>query len=317
MLESVRPFPHFTGPHSSMRIPLITKTLSLLSVAIVSAGCLPAGAIDRWSISNVSLVPKGENLRTFQANVKNKATSEVFTISNELTLTSIDEYFVFKDHLIVLGEAGHAQEVDIFDLPGRRRTDWFYCYYPQRISDSLLTYVEWSPSAIAGGEPFDVVLLYDLEMSPAENRPGADARLGLIPAVDRSVPIRVGTPIFPEANARDRSYQNVVTEGGYAPLVVAHTFALVRARQLAFVCAEGVDAPHLRNYLVVVDLSSNIQASRFRKLEIPRDQLKKPGVNPDFIVVNGVEVVSDGVIRLYIPESDYGISSVVMEVPNV
>ena len=60
-----------------------------------------------------------------------------------------------------------------------------------------------------------------------------------------------------------------------------------------------------------------MHASRFRKLDIPKDQLKKPGVNPDFIVVNRVEVVSDGVIRLYIPESDYGISSIVMEVPNV
>ena len=300
-----------------MRIVPITRFLAVLLAAIVSACCSSARATDRWNITNVTLAPKDEHARRFQAFVTDKSTSAAFTISDEVTLTSIDEYFVFKDRLVLLGDAGRAQEIAIFDLSERKKTDWFYCYYPQRISDSLLTYVEWSPSAVAGGEPFDVVLLYNLEMSPVENRTGANARLDSIPTGDRSAPVRVGIPIFPEANARDRSYTNIVAEGGYAPLVLAHTFGLVRPRQLAFVGAEGADAPHLRNYLVVVDLSSDMHASRFRKLDIPKDQLKKPGVNPDFIVVNRVEVVSDGVIRLYIPESDYGISSIVMEVPNV
>ena len=82
------------------------------------------------------------------------------------------------------------------------------------------------------------MLLYNLEMSPVENRTGANARLDSIPTGDRSAPVRVGIPIFPEANARDRSYTNIVAEGGYAPLVLAHTFGLVRPRQLAFVGAE-------------------------------------------------------------------------------
>jgi hypothetical protein len=295
---------------------LALTLLLLLSMCI--GVCITATADEAWSVSKVSLVPTDEHTARLQATVTGSPGRESFTLADQVTLTKIAKYFVFRDRLVVLGEAGRAQAVVLYDLLKREKIDWFYCYYPDRLSDSLLVYVEWFPNMVAGGEPFDVVLLYDLEKSPTENRIDKNSKAAPIPAPNRSAPVRVGLPIYPPSNAQTKSYENVTSRLGITSGALANTFALLSPRHLIFVGVdEGKDAGDMRDYLVVVDFSEGIEKLKYQTVDIPKNELKIPGPSNSFVVVNSVESLGNGMVRLHVPESDYGVPSIVVQIPKV
>jgi hypothetical protein len=217
--------------------------------------------------------------------------------------------------MVAIGEAGRAAAVVIFDLKTREKIDWFYCYQPQRISENRIVYVEWYPGHGAG-KPKDVILLYDLTRSPRSNRLDSTVPMP-IPAPDKASPVTVGIPIFPETNVLHKSYENGSDDVHNTEYSVAHTFLQVNPDRIVFVAAEGKDYSSMSDYLVIVDFLDGIGSLAIQKLEIPKEQLKRPGDNPRFVEIIGIKAISKNSVRLYVPESKYGVEEVILNLPSV
>ena len=290
-------------------------TACLLLIACIGFAGVSRAAPTKWKVTDVSLTPDTERASTLKVAVKDSIRSRAFEISASVTLTGVDEYFVSGDKLAVVGEAGRAEEVVVFDLLTRRKIDWFYCYYPRRLSDDWIAYVEFYPSMSAEA-PTDVVLLYDLTKSPVDNRlTRVPAETIPAPATGPQ-PIQVGIPIYPQLNASGKSYANHVRDNSPPVHVLAHTFVLLPSKRVIFVAAQGEGFPNLRNYLVVVDASRGPANVSYRNVEIPRNQLNRPGENPQFVQVSRAEAASADTVRLYVPRTDYGVDSIVVNIPG-
>jgi hypothetical protein len=267
-----------------------------------------------WTVVKLNLAPATERSHTLTATVKSDIPAREVELSTTVTLTSVREYFVSSGKLIVMGEAGRAQEVVILDLLARREADWFYCYYPQRVSEGLIAYVEFYPS-MSAETPTDVVLLYDLTKSPTDNRL-VRAPTEIIPAPISASPIQVGIPIYPQLNASGKSYTNHVRSGSVAvERVLAHTFVLLPPKRIIFVAAQGEDFARSHDYLAVVDLSRGFSNATYGTLDIPTDELTRPGENRQFVQVSRAEAISEDTVRLYVPQTEYGVNSIVTKIP--
>jgi hypothetical protein len=263
-----------------------------------------------WSISDLGLSPVTDITGSLQGVAKSSRTHESYALNLRVQLTRLDTARVSGDKLVLTGGAGHADSVSIADLKSRRLIDWLYCYQPEQLSDRWVAYIEWYPRSAMNAA--NVVLLYDLSKSPAENRLNG-AKLD-IPAPETGAPVEVGAPVFPDVNARQESYREDLDHA--ARRVLAHTFVLIDNR-LVFVATEGYDLTNSRDYLVMVDLSRGLKNEVSSTIEIPRNQLKKPGSHPSFIDVQKVERVGANTVRLYVPESEYGLSSFLVTLPQV
>jgi hypothetical protein len=174
--------------------------------------------------------------------------------------------------------------------------------------------VEWYP-AHGAGNPKDVILLYDLTQSPGSNR--LDSAVPMpIPAPDKANPVTVGIPIFPESNVLGKSYRNGSDDTDNTEYSVAHTFLQMNSKRIIFVGAKGRDYSSMSDYLVIVDFQDGINNLAIQKLEIPKDQLKSPGDNPQFVEVIGIKAISENSVRLYVPKSKYGVEDVVLNLPS-
>ncbi len=263
----------------------------------------------------MTLVPQTEEWKQrFTASITEAKRGETFELSADVPLTSIEDYFVSDTHMVVIGEAGRAAAVVIFDLKTREKIDWFYCYQPQRISENRIVYVEWYPGHGAGN-PQDVILLYDLTKSPGSNRLESAVPMP-IPAPDKASPVTVGIPIFPESNVLQKSYKNGSDNADNTEYSVAHTFLEINPRRIVFVGAKGRDYSSMSDYLVIVDFVDGMNNLAIQKLEIPKDQLKSLGDEFQFVEVIGIKAISENSVRLYVPESK-DVQEVVLNLPSV
>jgi hypothetical protein len=149
-------------PHSPMK-PLQLFTVSLLCSVTLLADAPEA----EWNVAGLSLSPRSAGVQRLQASISKGTTA--YDVSVDVRLTEVSEHFVFGNKLVVLGPAGKAYAAAVFDLSARALVDWFYCKEATRVSESLIASVEWYPDHGARW-PTDVVLVYDLEKSPQENR---------------------------------------------------------------------------------------------------------------------------------------------------
>lgn len=288
----------------------------LLMLLLHLGGARGAELPSPWKVNKVTLAPQTEEWKQkLTASITELNQGKTFEISADVPLTRIDDYFVSGNHLAVMGEAGRAAAVVIFDLKTREKTDWFYCYQPQRISESRIVYVEWYP-AHAAGIPKDVILLYDLTQSPANNRLST-ARPMPIPAPDIASPVTVGIPIFPESNVLQKSYKNSSNDADNTEYSLAHTFLQMNSKRIIFIGAKGKDYSSMSDYLVIVDFLDGVDDIALQRVEIPRNQLKSPGDNPQFVEINGIKAASVDSVRLYVPKSKYGVEDVVLNLPPV
>ena len=277
----------------------------------------------RWSIEGVLLRPDPEPARRLPADtVPNQLTVAVldslsnvrFDVSSDVRLTAVRDSFISGNKLVTIGDAASASAVMIFDLLSRRLIDWFYCYSPQRLSDHWIACVEWYPRFVQGA-PTEVVLIYDLRRTPADNRLPSAVPLS-IPAPIASSPVQVGIPVFPESNVRQRSYQNVVANAMNAGFVLRDAgYVLLQHRWLVFAAANGQEFSSLRDYLAVVDLSKGLGEPVITTLDIPKDQLKRTGENPRFVKVTGIEIAPEKSVRIFVPEQEYGVGSIIVALP--
>jgi hypothetical protein len=290
-----------------------SSSLALLLLC-VTLGCNVAHGQPRfqpqWLIGTPSLTKHGETT-VLQLHVVNKSDESYFDLTDIVALTTVDNIFVYRDRLTVMGKANNVNEVIIFDLSTKRQIDAFYCYQPARISDSLLVYVEWSPNHTPE-RVTDVVLIYDLASSPNENRLG-----NTITNDSGHTDVRVGMPIYPESNFVRRSYANVVADNEDVTSVVGlSSFIMLESKRLVFISATGSgDFRTLHNYLVAIDLTNGIRQATINIVPIPKNNLKRTGENPEFIQVSQLQAESAHSVRLLIPEAIYGVGEIIVPIP--
>jgi hypothetical protein len=291
----------------------MSKLLFFLSVLLFTlGGALRAASEAVWRVENIVPAPNSQGPRGFTATVRHLPSTRLLELTSELHLTRIDRSFVSGTKLIVLGEAGKAGGVSIFDLQNARELDWFYCYAPRLVSENWIVYVEFY-YAHQAGEPTDVVLVYDLMRSSTDNRMEKDR--GASDKLDR---IHVGAPTFPESNARLHTYDNVVSDVTAARHVLGPPFyVLLPPSRLLFTASQGTSAvPNLLNYLVVVDLSEGVLKPRIHQVDIPHDKIKHESGRANYIEITRMEAISANAVRLYIPEDKYGVSSFIVNIPE-
>ncbi len=301
------------------------KVYHIAALALVVLGNRLDGQLTaNWKIAGISLtadtdathrLPDGTSPNNLTIVATNQATGSQLTISNCVRLTTVTDAFIRDTRIAVLGRAGRASAVVIFDITQRRLSDWFFCIQPRRVSDNWIVYVESYPSHLYGANPQEVVLIYDLSRSPAKNRLPSAAKLP-IPAPVLLSPTQVGTPIYPESNVREQSYTDIVPEESTPETVQTFLpFLMLSGQRLLFMATRGKDFPSSADYLIVVNLSHRIDRPSIQALDIPKDQLKKPGENPNFIQVTGIEAASPDSVRLFVPRSEYGVSSINVSIP--
>jgi hypothetical protein len=203
--------------------------MAILSVPLLSA------TSKGWTMGAVTLEPEketpdGVRPGLLSVSADDASTGDVVSIAAHVPLTKVEDSFVFNDKLVVLGQAGRAEAVVVFDLLARRKSDWFYCYQPRHIGKGWITYVEWYPGH-SSAEPTDVVLAYDLALSPMENRLAKENDITLPPRLNDS-PSRVGFPIYPASNAQQKSYVNRVASLMQAEHILGSPLLLLASDKL-------------------------------------------------------------------------------------
>lgn len=263
-----------------------------------------------WVIARPTLAKHDDRLNDLQFSVVSKDGATKFDLSSLVSLQSVNIYFTYRNQLVVAGRAGNVDEVIVFDLLDRKQTDAFYCYKPTPVSPNLITYVEWSPNH-SREKIKDVVLIYNLDLSPNRNRLSGEA-------VNVEKPgVHVGFPVYPESNLVARSYVNVVqTDEEVTQVLGVSGFVMMDSKRLVFAAASGGgDYRTLRNYLVDVDLSEGLDRAQVRIIPIPKNELKLSGENPEFIEIFDLKTASSNSVSLLIPKSIYGVDKIDIHIP--
>lgn len=267
----------------------------------------------QWSVKRVGLQPESHNeiVRKFTGIISSPSHGNI-ELSSDVPLNKIGKYFIAGDKLALLGEAGNADAVVIFDLISREKIDWFYCYRPQQISPTGLAFIEFYPNHSPANFT-DVVLLYDLLKTPKENRLGK-AKDETIPAGNTDSPVEAGIPVYPETQAAEHSYSNVLPNDQTAQHVLTNlNFVLIDPDRLAFISVQGKEFPGSKSSLVLVDLSKGIMNPAIETLAL---EIKQAGKKSGFGVIRDMKVISPGSLRLYFA-AESGIDSIVVDLARM
>jgi len=287
------------------------RTKALLTVLLFCAADMVLGApTERWRIDGLSLVVNSERESTLTLKASSTQVQRLVNLTTKVRLTKIEASRLVGDRLAVMD----AATVVIFDLTKGREADWFFCALP-RILDDRIVYVEWSPSHLFSYTPRAVVLVYDLTKSPVDNRLPS-SRDQPIPAPITGAPIEVGIPVYPEWNVRNASYRNVVENPDEEESIFPSSVVSLGNDRLAFVAHRGRDALSSQNFIVSVDLARGLRAPVLKTYDIPTNEFKRLGQNPRAVLVNRMEAIGNDAVRLFVPESDYGIDSILVKLPD-
>ncbi|MCC7174605.1 MAG: hypothetical protein IT159_05365 [Bryobacterales bacterium] len=275
----------------------------------------PGVPVTAWKIEKLTVAPVKQGVRSLTASVLRLSPLQRIDISAQVVLSKVDDAFIWEDRLVLLGEAGRASGVEIFDLARKAKVDWFYCYQPSRISDNWIAYKEFYHGAAQGPVvPIEVLLVYDLARTPSENRmekePGQKFPLPTAEGSDSAV--EVGVPVYPESNVRLRSYQIVFETVSSGRFIDAGTFALLPSKQLIFRCTEQWPSMGIigsREYLVVVDLSRGLDNPRYHTIGFPR-------MGKHITNIVRIEADTPRTVRLVFPKGEYNVDSMVVALPE-
>jgi hypothetical protein len=297
-----------------MRTLLYTRSAVALAFSLAPS---VVAASEAWAVGQITLTPAqqavdGSKPSLLRVDLTDTYDGTTVELSAAAPLSRVRSAFTFRDKLAVLGEAGKAGSVLIFDIATKREIDRLLCYQPRRISDKWITYVEWYPSH-SSGSPSDVILGYDLALSPVENRleriPG--------PMPEEELPWgspRVGFPLYPFSNVQQKSYINNVSDPLQAERILGSPSILLPSDKLVVPVDEGFDAGSYRTHLAVIDLSQGLANPVIREIALPTDKYPRRHDSPNMMEVNKLEAVSVGAVRLYLPEGEYGIGSIVVDI---
>ncbi len=289
----------------------------LLTLAsLLGAVSSPAGEGDAaWRVEKISLAPIAEGIRLLTASVVHAADDQRFELSDKVSLQEIHETFVWRDRLVLLGMAERTWVVEIFDLSRRVKLDRFVCGGPRRVREDWIAYTEFYFSGAQGPVvPNEVLLVYDLTKTPLENRLDREPGWKTPPPMDDySDNIKhVGIPIFPESNAREKSYRITFETQNPGRFIDTAALAWLPSNKIVFRVSEQL--PRMgtigsRDYLVVADLSRGLGNPRFQTVEFPR-------LGRDFTRIERIEPDTPHTVRLVFPKGEYRVESMVVALPE-
>jgi hypothetical protein len=294
-----------------MRWILLLTVASLLGAA--------SGQTDErdaaWRVEKISLAPIAEGIRLLTASVVHAADDQRFELSDKVSLQEIHETFVWRDRLVLLGMAERTWVVEIFDLSRRGKLDHFVCGGPRRIREDWIAYTEFYFSGAQGPVvPNEVLLVYDLTKTPLENRLDREPGWKTPPPLDDySDNIKhVGIPIFPESNAREKSYRITFETQNPGGFIDTAALAWLPSNKIVFKCSEQLPrmgAIGSRDYLVVVDLSRGLDAPEYKTVDIPR-------MGQYETRIERIEPDTPHTVRLVFPKGEYRDDSMVVALPE-
>ncbi len=292
-----------------MSLRMVMLIVALMTTARGDSSNPPEGS---WNIQKATLSRRPDKNGHFIATVSKKGEARKTTIEDDVPMDELASNYIASDKLILFGHGGNADVVVIFDLLGGKKIDWFYCYQPQRVFNNLIAYVEWYPNH--GPDTYtDVVAVYDTRRTAAENRQGRFEGTPVAP----TNPTRVGFPVYPEFNATHHSYSNTVEAQAEVRLVLGHPnfLGLGNDRLIIAVGEEpGGDASTLRNHLESIDLSAGISRPTNKSFLIPTGSLLTKSA-PAYIEITSMDAASDNTVRLHVPKTEYGVDSILVEIP--
>lgn len=277
---------------------------------------------DRWKIGDVHLAPRTEIVTGLTVEIADRHRGGAFRLSADVVLSEVRDSVLYGDRLALIGRAGNTEAVAVFDLERRKEIDWFYCSGAKQIMPGKIVLTMWEPN-----HPLylgDVLLmLYDLTKSPSANRSRASSNAHYpLPVEDQGEEtMNVGTPIYPQHNADEGSYERVVHESEEAILGAdLNTMVAVSPERLVFVADKGLSA----DWLEVLDLPHGAAKAKSRRIEIPGEQLQRdpvwlknhPGINPRWVEISKIEVISPKQVRLHVPVEVYGIDHLDMQIAD-
>ncbi len=225
----------------------ICAILSTLSPFLVSQAPTAQWRLDTLRISRL---PKSSDSVLTAILHSTSTANRRAVIEGHVVSNAVNSAFITGDKLIIFGDAGRTQAVEIFDIPSRKKLDWLFCYDPRRISQSLITCVEYYPT-LAEGQPTDVLLVYDLSKTPQENRLVPAPH---IPPLRTDRPTQVGIPIFPQVNVDRKSYDNHVASVSDSYSVAGSFSTLISGNRLVFAASQFDSSAHRNTKVIVVDL---------------------------------------------------------------
>jgi len=291
----------------------------VLAAASVLPGTQPpqvAYGDAEWTVEKISLAPISEGIRLLTASVIHAADGQRSELSEKVSLQEVREAFVWRDRLVLLGMAERAGVVEIFDLSRRVKLDRFACGGSRRIGENWIAYTEFYFAGAQGPVvPREVLLVYDLSKTPLENRLRREPGWKTPPPLDDNSAnvVEVGTPVFPESNARARSYQIQFETRDAGLYINTGTVALLPSGRLVFHCMEMLPAMGYeaspRQYLAVVDLSRGLESPAYKTVDIPR-----MGRFPARI--ERIEAETPHSVRLVFPKDEYSTDSMSVALPE-
>lgn len=183
----------------------------------------------------MNLSPNTDGSARVTATLSQEGSSRKVTVDSDVPFTHLQQFFMASEKLALLGKASNTDAVAVFDLKSGNELDWFYCYAPQRVWENCIAFVEWYPNHTPELTT-DVVLIYDLGISPYANRIDNSAAKVLPPIKKTGRQTRVGVPIFPESNVTHGTCTNVVEDQKQVHLISGGTGFCDDARQEACIC---------------------------------------------------------------------------------
>jgi hypothetical protein len=179
---------------------------------------------------------------------------------------TFDSMNLYQDRLVFFGKHGtNAQGAMVFDLRRREVIDSFLCWY-KTVSPSgrWITY-NWHYPRFAHNLYSDILLFYDLERPPAENRVEGSESRGDQYFIGRNV----GVPVYPPENASPRNYTPWVGENPEAK----HDLRLHEPSFHAWVEREGrlllIDETPTGKKFVVIDFQDDARRSTILEGHLP------------------------------------------------
>lgn len=269
-----------------------------------------------WKIEKLSVTPVKEGVNLLAASILRESDPQRVELSDHVKSREIAEAFVWRDYLVLFGRATNPAVVEIFDLKHQVKMDWFACYQPRRIAENWISYKEFYFAGAQGPVvPKEVLLVYDLAKTPLENRLRREPGWKTPPPLDDNSAnvVEVGTPVFPESNARARSYQIQFETRDAGLYINTATLALLPSGRLVFHCMEMLPAMGYeaspRQYLAVVDVSRGIENPAYKTVDIPR-----MGRFPARI--ERIEAEASHTVRLVFPKGEYSTDSMIVALPE-
>jgi len=214
------------------------------------------------SISEKKIISSTTDQFKFVFSIYDKTTKRSYFIEMKNLTTDIQKFNIYKDKIIVFGYVGSniSDSVTIIDLKSNKELDFILCYKPQLSETSRYLgfkkfYPRFSPNEVQS----DLVLIYDLEKSPSDNR--VDEKFKKIRREEINIASpeytvlseNVGHPIYPSENVESQTYFVWIDSLEERHLITSSFLWLGQDDNILF-----IDQYKSKKWIVLIDISNGL-----------------------------------------------------------